>query len=74
MDKEAYGKAWGIIATAICQIYGKNASMLSFEELYRLVLFGRSCCCLSARCVIGCSAGFCWSEGGGMTDDSHLIL
>jgi len=35
MDPEYAGKTWGLLKNAIVQIHKKNASGLSFEELYR---------------------------------------
>jgi cullin 3 len=35
MDKTAAKQTWNILAKAIDEIYNRNASQLSFEELYR---------------------------------------
>jgi len=35
MDKEQAQQMWRVLASAVAEIYNKNASVLSFEELYR---------------------------------------
>ena len=35
MDKTVAKQTWGVLAKAIDEIYNRNASLLSFEELYR---------------------------------------
>ena len=35
MDRTAANQIWDILANAIDEIYNRNASQLSFEELYR---------------------------------------
>lgn len=40
MDPEYATKTWSLLSGAIMEIHRKNASGLSFEELYRFFLFG----------------------------------
>jgi len=48
MDASYADTTWDLLSNAIHEIHKKNASGLSFEELYRYLLFSHSSRCASS--------------------------